>query len=189
MNDCVTLQNVDSEPSRSTALPRTAVLAALGPVVLLLAFLGMQDDNLEIDLAIECEVGEWKNVYEFAPSDTSANGWDYVYTNPDTGERIEPGDTEHPSDPGLTDLELVVVERVQETGVCTATSAAAEQHDGDITFTMGSVWEEHSVPFSQLTPYSDHHWKGTQPGFIDVAVTVNDTTVSERRDIYFSGCT
>ncbi len=144
---------------------------------------------IEPDLALDCQQDEWKNIYEFAASDTNKNGWDYVYRHPSTGERIAPGHIDHPTDPGLTDLELVISGRAQETGECTATSKAADAFDGDITFTMGSKWEEHSVPFSRLTPYSDHHWKGTQPGYIDVSVTVNDHTVSERRDIYFSGCT
>lgn len=144
---------------------------------------------IEPDLEIVCEVDGWKNIYEFAATDSNANGWDYVYLDPATGERIEPDHVDHPADPGLTELELIISGRAQETGECTATSQAAETFDGDITFTMGSVWEEHSVPFAQLTPWSDHHWKGTQPGYIDVSVTVNDHTVSERRNIYFSGCT
>lgn len=63
---------------------------------------------------------------------------------------------------GQSKLELVVLDRVQETGKCTATSNAADEFDGDITFTMGSI---------------------------DVSVTVDDTTVSERRKVYLSGCT
>ena len=151
--------------------------------------LASSEEALVPDLTVTCEAGEWKNVYEFASSTTTDRGWDYVYVDPTSGDRIEPGHPDHPSDPGLTDLELVVEDRVRETGECVATSEAAKEFGGDITFTMGSVWEQHSVPFSRLTPYSDHHWKGTQPGFIEVSVTVNDTTVSERRDIYFSGCT
>lgn len=145
--------------------------------------------NVEPDLRLDCETDTWKNVYEFVASDEHPNGWDYVYLDPVSGGKILPGHPVYPSDPGLTDLELVVLDRVQETGECTASSAASDAFDGDITFTMGSIWEEHSVPFPRLTPWSDHHWKGTQPGFIDVSVTVNDTTVSERRSIYFSGCT
>lgn len=141
------------------------------------------------DLSVTCELAAEKNVYKMAPSDTSPDGWDYVYLHPDTGDHVGPGDPLHPSDPGLTEWDLVVLGRATEAGECTATSQAADDFDGSFEFTMGSAWEEHSVPFAQLTPWSDYHWKGTQPGFINVTVNVNGFEASERQNIFFSGCT
>jgi len=141
------------------------------------------------DLQVACETGKTKDIYELAPSNTADDGWDYVYLHPDTGARVLPGNPDHPVDPGLTSWEAIVVGSAEATGECVASSDAAELFDGSFQFTMGTEWGENTVPFDRLTPWSKSHWLGTQPGFIDVTVSVNDQSASERQDVYLSGCT
>ena len=141
------------------------------------------------DLKLHCESGDTATVFELVASPASESGWDYVYTDLETGMSVYPGDANYPEGFNLTGFERVAAEEASVTGKCTATSQAGDDLDGDFAMTMTSEWEEaRSVPFGYIVPWTSHHWAGTQPGELEATVTVDGLEASERVGIYFSGC-
>ena len=183
----------------STAMDESGILTGShAPVAVGAVEVAVVDDSgatitsttltIEPDLSVVCESGIEKDIYELAPSTTRADGWDYVYFHPDTGEKVLPGNPDHPVDPGLTSWEPVITGSANAVGECVATSNAAEQLDGKFEFSIITEWGQNTVPFPKLTPWSSSHWLGTQPGEIEVVVTVNDLSASERQGVHLSGC-
>jgi len=83
----------------------------------------------------------------------------------------------------------VIIDHGPATGLCTATSAAAEALDGSFEWVIDSGWGPPlRVPFPSLIPWSRDHWNGSQPGTAIVTVNVDGTTASDRQDVYLSGC-
>jgi hypothetical protein len=129
--------------------------------------------NISPDIALSCEVwrDEIKKVFKLEKTELRARGWDYIFTDVETGETIHPGDPGHPN------------------GMCRITSQAAEDLDGSYSLTVDSPWEaSQSTSIKIIGPTSSTRWAGAQPGELTAVVTVNNVTASERAEVYQSGC-
>lgn len=145
------------------------------------------------DVAIECEptVTELQPVYELAGAVGDVREvWDYVYEDVD-GNRVAPGDPDHPTDPGLTATHApIVVDMVERTGDCFAISAALDDLDGDVWWEIEGEWfDPITIHFRNPLIHMKGRWAGVQPGTATVFVEINDQQASERVGVYSSGCT
>ena len=120
--------------------------------------------KVELDLHVTCGDGPESEVYELVDDDR-AEGWNYAYINPDTGERVLPGAEDYPSDPGLTDYELIVVEEATWTAQCIVTPQAVDDLDGTVVWHLMSAYmdEPLRVPIRNLWPFGPNYWNGVQP--------------------------
>ena len=142
------------------------------------------------DLHVVCGDGPQSEVYELVDDDR-AEGWNYAYINPETGDRVLPGADDYPSDPGLTDYELIVIEEATWTAQCIVSSQAVDDLEGTVVWHLISAYmdEPLRVPIRNLWPFGGNHWNGVQPAEATVTITVGDVQASERMNVYFAGCT
>lgn len=140
------------------------------------------------DIAIECQDGSEKPVYELAETDLNDKGWDYVYRVPGTDTLVPPGHPDHPNG-RLTHLDRVEIGNAPTTSFCEILSDAATEFGGDFEFTIESPWEPTVTrPLHIVAPNSRTRWEGTQPGELVGTVTIGTVAASERRGVYMSGC-
>ncbi len=146
--------------------------------------------RVEPDMALECEAGdEVKKVFQLEHTDLRDRGWDYVFTDIETGELVRPGDPGHPNGGAEDGLEKVLLDEANPTRFCRIVSEAAEALEGDYLLEIESPWEAaQRTPLRMIGPSSKTVWSGTQPAVLTASVTVNNITASERVDVYQSGC-
>ncbi len=147
--------------------------------------------RIEPDISIECEDSDDdpKKIFELEHTELRETGWDYVFTDAATGDRVTPGDPRHPNGGAEDGLERIVLGETQATRACRLISQAGEDLDGEYQMTIVSPWEEaQTTPMRLIGPASKTHWAGTQPAELTGTVTVNNITASERVDVYQSGC-
>jgi len=162
----------------------TVELLAAGSVV------ATASTSVEPDLHVVCGDGPESEVYELVDDDR-AEGWNYAYINPETGERVLPGADDYPSDPGLTDYELIVIEEATWTAQCIVASQAVDDLEGTVVWHLMSAYmdEPLRVPIRNLWPFGSNHWNGVQPAEATVTISIGDVQASERMNVYFAGCT
>lgn len=147
--------------------------------------------RVEPDISVECSDrdSEPKKVFALEATELRSQGWDYVFTNIETGETVRPGDAQHPNGGNEDGLERVLLDEAQSTGLCRLVSQAGEDFDSDYLLEVESPWEAtQSTPLRIIGPSSKTQWAGTQPAVVTGTVTVNNITASERVDVYQSGC-
>ncbi|MGI9604928.1 MAG: hypothetical protein ACR2P0_02195 [Acidimicrobiales bacterium] len=141
------------------------------------------------DIALRCDQGDEKIIYELEATELRSQGWDYVFIESGTGERVRPGDLLHPNGGVEVGLERIEVGRAASTGFCRIHSHAAEEFGGEYEVTLVSPWEGTvSHPVAIIGPASRTRWAGTQPAELTGTVTVANVTASERMGVYMSGC-
>lgn len=142
------------------------------------------------DIDVECDEGHDDIVYEIVAWTDGEHGWGYVYVDPADGRTVLPGDDDYPIDPGLTQLDLVVVDEVVNTGRCQVISEALDAFDGSVWIEFAAPYEEPlRLPLRTPVPFSRSDWLGTQPSEMTVTISVGGIDASERRSVYASGCT
>lgn len=146
--------------------------------------------RIEPDMSLECEAGdEVKKVFQLEHTDLRERGWDYVFTNIETGDLVRPGDPGHPNGGAEDGLEKVLLDEAKPTRFCRVVSEAVEALDGEYLLEIESPWEApQRTPLRMIGPSSKTVWSGTQPAELTATVTVNNITASERVDVYQSGC-
>ena len=146
--------------------------------------------HIDPDISLECGASdEPKIVYELASTDLRPEGWDYVYLDPITGERVSPGDPAHPGQAPTGTLDRIELDTAPSTSICRLTSAAAEALDGTYELTLESEWEPTMTTQQRIMgPASKTKWAGAQPGTLTGTVTIGAVTASERVGVYLAGC-
>jgi len=142
------------------------------------------------DIVLECGTSdEEKVVHELAATDLRPEGWDYVYVDPSSGDRVLPGDAAHPGQAPTSTLERIEIARAHSTSICRLSSEAAEAFDGTYELTLESEWEPTMTTQQRIMgPASKTKWAGAQPGTLTGTVTVGSVTASERVGVYLAGC-
>jgi len=143
------------------------------------------------DFEVECELGSELPVYATtAALEGSAEPWDYVYVDDESGDHLYPGDVGYPDGVlAASRMEKVVVGESARVRACRATSAAADAFGGTITWTVSNEWYDDVVTKTRyLTPGTRGTFEGVQPIDVRVDLDLDGYEASERIGLYFGGC-
>ena len=180
--------------SVTVADAETRTIAAVGTVDVQLAagtlVLATHTVTISPDVAIDCEYGLPKTVYELTPSlDGAALPYEYVYLAAD-GSKVYPGDDAFPTTlraamdetPSLLGEEPIV-------GICRTVSAAIDDLGGATSWTVEDGWHPaREFRSRNITPGTEGDWEGVQPIDVTLTVDVDGYEASERIGVYFGGC-
>lgn len=172
----------------------THTIAAVGTVDVQLAAgsIVVATHTVEItpDVAIDCEYGLPKTVYELTPAlDGAALPYEYVYLAAD-GSKVYPGDDAYPTTlraamdqtPSLLGAEPIV-------GICRTVSAAIDDLGGTTIWTVEDGWHPaREFRSRNITPGTQGDWEGVQPIDVTLTIDVDGHEASERVGVYFGGC-
>lgn len=142
------------------------------------------------DLAIDCDFGLPKGVYELTPAAEGAFlPYDYVYLA-DDGSKIFHGDPDYPQTlRAAMDMTPSILAEEPIVGLCRTVSSALEDLGGSATWTVEDGWYPPRVFHSRnVVPGTQGDWEGVQPIDVTLTVDVDGYEASERIGVYFGGC-
>ena len=169
-------------------------ISAVGPTeVRLMAgetVLDLHPVTITPDLAMECEFGLPKTVYELTPAlRGAALPYDYVYLGAD-GTKLFPGDAGYPTTlRAAMDMQPSILGAEPIVGICRTISAAVDDLGGTTIWTVEDGWHPaREFRSRNITPGTQGDWEGVQPIDVTLTIDVDGYEASERVGVYFGGC-